>query len=163
MLFDIKPLSIQDITSIITCITVVLSAYYAFTQYKATRLSDSENALIKTYEFLQSRDFIIARRYIFKHLANKPFENWTDEDIDNAETVCRNYDTAFLINEQQGYENNLRKISVKWNHSIINSYKICKPLILNYKSSRGGGFWNHFDKLHALAGKVKTDNTDLIA
>ena len=155
-----KELTTQDITSIINCLVVIITAIYAFVQYRATKKSNREIGLIKTFEYLQNRDFIVARRHVLRILPTKLFKDWDAEDYEYAETVCRNYDTACLMNERTGYKKNIKEIATKWHDSVKNCYKICEPLILKYRNERGEGFWNHFDKLYNEALNLETDNTD---
>lgn len=153
-------ISIQDITSIINCIVVVIAALYAYRQYKISKLIKMEETLLKTYDFIQKEDFISARRKVLKVLSEKEFENWTKKDKKYAEKVCRDYDTAYLMNDQLGYEKNCKIIAIKWNYSIKKSYKTLHPLIQEYRDKRGNGFWNHFEKLYFLATNLDTDDTD---
>lgn len=153
-------ITIQDITSIINCLVVILAVLYAYRQYNITKIAKRDDTLLKSYEFLQKDDFINARGIVQKTLNTKPFATWSEQDIKSAEKVCRDYDTVFLMNSQLGYDTNTRIIAVKWNHSIIKSFTTCIPLIEKYRKERGEGFWNHFEKLYFLAKKMATDDTD---
>ncbi len=157
---SLNNISIQDITSIVNCIVVVIAALYAYRQYKISKLIKSEETLLKTFEFIQKEEFVNARREVLKRLANKEFSNWNEKDIKYAEKVCRDYDIAYLMNDQLGYAKNCKIIAIKWNNSIIKSYLIVKPLIEKYRTERGNGFLHHFDKLYCLAKNLGTDNTD---
>lgn len=160
-IFDVKPLSVQDIVALLSFLVLITGTIYAYNQYKESKKSRIQANFIKTVEYLQDNDFVKARHHIQSKLKTKPFHEWNDEDINFAEIVCRKYDTVCLMNERLNMGSNLSEISTKWQHSIKNCYQICKPLIEKYQIERDKYFWNHFSKLNELASKSNS-NTDTL-
>ncbi len=156
----LSQISIQDITSIINTIVVIIALLYAYRQYKISQKIKTDETLLKTYEFIQKEEFIAARRVVLKRLSEIEFKDWTRKDEKYAEKVCRDYDTAHLMNDQFDFKENCKIIAIKWNYSIIKSYTITQPLIEKYRNERGAGFWKNFEKLYLLAKELDTDDTD---
>lgn len=149
--FKIEKLSTQDTLSVLSFIILLLATVYAYRQYKQSKVTSRENSYLKTIELLQEEKFIEARKYVLSNLTNKAFEKWDDNDLQFAETVCRNYDFAYLMNERLNMAIVNTEIASKWNYSIKKCYLACQPLIQKYQEERDINFWNHFDKLYELA------------
>lgn len=108
------------------------------------------DSLLAMIRFLQENGAREDRRILI-NLKAKPFENWSQSEIDAAERVCQAYDiTAILIRESLLPE---EPIILNWGHSILRCHNAALPMLLKYRTERGETFWDDFTWLAAKVPK----------
>jgi hypothetical protein len=94
----------------------------------------------------------MARRTLMGN--SKPdFTTWTQKEKDDAETACVNYDTVGIMVHNKIIDK--RMVVKEWRYSIIKSYEHARPMITDYRKTRGNDFWDDFEWLYQEAKKIR--------
>jgi|SRR5580698_1971896 hypothetical protein len=107
-------------------------------------------------KYLQSAEIRAARGYLFEHsLKEKPYEAWTIDDKSMAATVCASYDVVGLLLGNRWFFAKLRgRFFIReWAPSIVRTFEIIRPLILERRLANGTGYWKHYEWLYNAASR----------
>ena len=131
---------------LIILFTVIFAAFQLGENKKYRKVS----ALIGVYEFLQE-EYTRKDRGILIGLSGKNFKKWTHKEIEASEKACERYNFAGIMVSKKLIEKDY--IVNEWRDSIIRCWEAAKPMIVEYRKSRGKEYWYNFDKLYQMAKK----------
>jgi|GEM_PF-2881355 len=120
-------------------IAVVISAIFIIWQLSEMRRTTQAQAYSVAREILQDEKVRKARRAVFQlGQKGKSLQEWSEEDIENAEIVCHTYDA---VGQMVRYKLLPKKFIIdSWGPSLRQSWPILSPLIYKYRKD-----WNAFE------------------
>jgi hypothetical protein len=113
--------------------------------------------ILSVINFLQAPYAREARAWVRKHLRDKPYDEWTEEDKKQASLACSTYDVLSLLIYKQMLVP-AKPFTSRWGGSIVDCYTICKPYITEMQKPEKAGptYWN--DLITLYHGVQKADN-----
>jgi len=103
-------------------------------------------------DILQQEDVRNARKFLFRELEKKPYQDWSQEDRDKAEIVGYTYDALGMMIRHKML---LRQHIDSWDRSIRESWKILEPMAEDYREQKGfKERWEDYEKLATHSDEV---------
>ena len=106
--------------------------------------SQSQN-ILTFINYLQQQDIRDARGTL-RRLKNKPYKEWSSEELKDAGIVATSYDLAGIFARQEIVPLDL--IVDNWGDSIKECYIAAKPMIAEYRKKSGPYFIDDFEWLY---------------
>ena len=137
-----------------TPLVILISAIIALWELREIKRSRQINAFLDVYNFLQNEDTRKARGILINlGKSRKKFNDWTPEEINEAEKVSQTYDAVGVMISNKFIAKKL--IIKEWRNSIILCWEAAEPMIKKYQKMRGTDFQDDFERLYHLTKKVK--------
>ncbi len=141
-------LNIANIIALLTLAIALIFAIYQIIEMKRATYATSFDIIMN---ILQTKERREERRIVMEVLKEKEIKNWTPEERIAAENVCQSYDTAGIMIKNRMLPVDI--IADSWGNSIRTTWKILKPLVLEYREKRNSlEFWDDFEWLANKAG-----------
>jgi hypothetical protein len=104
-------------------------------------------------KYLQDQTNREARRHVIKFLANKKYEEWSDDDERNAQTVCSSYDNLGRVFQgRTRIGRSTRDFFLRvWAPSICRTYDILLPYISARINANGPNYMGGYKWLRQEA------------
>ncbi|MCW5714044.1 MAG: hypothetical protein KIT43_05995 [Bauldia sp.] len=110
----------------------------------------STQAFKTAVDILQTEDAINARRLVLEKLEGRDPSDWTDEEVRQAEIVCRTYDVVGSMIENAMMPESY--IVEPWNDSIQKTWKILASMVEDYRAERKAeNLWTRYEALNKRA------------
>ena len=136
---------------------IFLTAIFAAYQLKEIKKSRNFAAFMSLCQLIQREDVRTARGILFKTSEEKKFEEWSENEIKEAEKACWTYDFLAMMIFADLMEKDLSDFIVNsWQRQIIKTWKAAEPMIHKYQDERGKDFWGSFEKLYKKAKNIET-------
>jgi len=132
---------------------ILVTAIFAVFQLREIQKSRKVTAFISVRQFLQEEGTRRARGILIA-VSGKNFKDWSKEEIEAAEKACESYNFVGVMVSKKLIEKDF--IVNKWRDSIIKCWEAAKPMIDEYRRTRGKDYWDDFEKLYEMAKKVET-------
>lgn len=147
---------ISAISTAAMTLIILFTAFYAAFQLREIKKSRKLTAFVSLSEFLQEESTRKARGVLLKS-SKKGFNNLSEEDKKAAEKACSTYELAGIMTTKKLIDKDL---ILKWRDSIIKCWEAAKPMVIEYRKSRGRDYCDSFEKLYEMAKRIKipTDN-----
>ncbi|MBU1628306.1 hypothetical protein KKB18_13135 [bacterium] len=140
-----------------SAIFIFFSACIMLWQSFITRRASNASAFKAVYDMLQDEKIRKARGFVFDELDpdKLKFIDWKNkkEDKEKAEEVCYSYNSVGTICRNKYFP--VEEIAKIWNDSLIKSWNILKPLVEEYRNTRGKNYWEDFEWLAKQAKEIK--------
>jgi len=150
---------ITAISTASMALIILVTAIFAVLQLWEIKRSRKVTAFVSLSQFLQEEATRKARGILIG-ASGKKFNDWSKEEIEAAEKVCSTYDVAGIMLSKKLIEKDLL---MEWRDSLIKSWEVAKPMIIEYRKTRGKDYWDDFENLYRMAKKIKTVyNTDTV-
>jgi len=143
---------IGAISTACMALVILITAIFAVLQLREITKSRKVAAFMTLSQFLQQDEVRKARRTLIGILG-KEFEDWSKEEIEEAEKVCSTYDVAGIAVSKNLIEGDL--VVNEWRDSLIKCWEAASPMIMEYRKKRGKDFWDDFEKLYEMAKKIE--------
>jgi len=140
---------IVAVSTAFSALVILITAIFAVWQLNEMRKSRQLDAYINIVQILQNEEIRGARRTLISKLTKKDFEEWTEEDRNQAEKVCHTYDTVGMMSLEKHIDSKL--VTAGWHYSITTCWEACCPMIKEYRKTRGEDYWDNFEKLNKMA------------
>lgn len=142
--------AVSAIASSISSIIVAVSVLLMLRQLREMREATNAQTYIAASERLQIESVRSDRQRLFR-LAEKPLDEWSEEDIAAAGRVCHSYDSVGQMVRARMLPKDL--IIDSWGHSVSTLWGIAAPLVKQYRTDREAPeIWDDFEW---LAGEAK--------
>jgi hypothetical protein len=147
-----------NISTTLTMVVAIPATGFALFQLLEMKRGSKLSAFIAVWNFLQE-EHVREARGILIALAKKKknFEIWTPEERDAADLALQRYNSVAIL-----VRNRLIPVSfvLQWEHSLILCWEAAQPLVIQYRTERGTGYWQQLEDLYNLAveGKKKNGN-----
>lgn len=141
--------AVGAISTAFTGAVILVSVAFLARQLQELRRATHAQSFLEVSNRLQDEELRAARGQVFK-LRDKPFEEWTADEIGIAEKVCSSYDLAGIVAQYEMLPKQL--IVDNWGDSLRRLWTICRPLVEKYRIERDAPeFWDDFQWLAAEA------------
>ena len=149
--------TIVGIAQIVTALVLLATFLIGFRQLRAMNKANQAQTHFKIFDILCRDEIVKARRIVmtrlFKRGEKQYLRDWTEEEKEAAETVCRTYDQAGLYVRLEMIPS--KDFVRDWRDSITKCHEAVKPLLEVYRSDRGDDFWENFERLAEKAQKLR--------
>ena len=138
--------TIYSCSTILSVVVLVLSLIFVGRQIREMRNATYATTYKAAVDILQPEHIRSARRFVFNELADKPFEDWNEDDKREAEKVCHTYDTV----GQMVRHGILPKSFIvdSWGASLRKSWRILSPLVVSLRTQLNSTeVWDDFEWL----------------
>lgn len=139
--------AVTAVAAVVAAIGLLVTLALLIRQLKLMRAAMNAQTYTAALQQLQYESVREARSRLI-HLGNegKQPPEWSDCDRRQAEVVCHTYDTVAIM-----IRNDLLKESMildNWGHSIVRTWDIVKPLVLQYRTERNASrIWDDYEWL----------------
>lgn len=123
---------------------VVATSPLLLWQLAETRRASEAAAFFTAIDQLQSEEIRQARATVFG-LRGIPVDKWTLEQTAAAEKVCHTYGAVGIMVHSRMLPKKV--ILESWKSSLVDMWPIVRPLVMQYRASRGHQFWGHLEWL----------------
>jgi len=144
---------ITSISTAIMALIILFTVIFAVFQFREIHRSRKVTTFISVRQFLQEEVTRRARGILIR-VSGKGFKDWSREEIEAAEKACETYNFVGIMVSKKLIEEDF--IANEWRDSIIKCWKAAKPMIVEYRRTRGKDYWDNFEKLYELAKVIKT-------
>lgn len=141
---------VNAIATAFMALIILVTVLFAAFQLRENQKYRKATAFIGVYEFLQE-EYTRKARGILITLSEKNFKEWSKKEIEASEKACERYNFAGIMVSKKLIEKDF--IVNEWRDSIIRCWEVAKPMIVEYRKSRGKEYWYNFDKLYEMAIK----------
>ena len=143
---------VNAIATAFMALIILVTVLFAAFQLRENQKYRKATAFIGVYEFLQEEYTCKSRGILISLLKSKKnFKEWSKKEIEACEKVCKVYNFAGIMVSKKLVEKDL--IVNEWRNSIIMCWEAAKPMLAEYRKSRGEEYWYNFDKLYEMAKK----------
>jgi hypothetical protein len=145
----------------VTALLLTLYVYYKqlrtmSAQLESARDASSAQNILALTNFLQAPEVRTAREVVRVNLAEKPYDNWTQDERREAARVCSTYDVAAiiirmgLVPREPFVEN--------WGPSIRHCFEVTKPFLEEMQRPENSGptYWDDFGWLYEEVRRLST-------
>ena len=132
------------LTSLGTGVVLLVTLALVFGQLRRSGKNQELQGFVQVVNWLQQEEVRIARRRLYK-LKDVPYDQWTREDVLEAEKVCHNFNTVGDM-----IKNGLISSEVveSWGWVIKRCWAIAMPLVYAYRNERNyPKVWSTFEWL----------------
>lgn len=139
----------------ISFITLVVSIFVS--RYR-NQLTTKQISLSSTISVINWLEEVRPYRHILYRVRhqNKSFKDWTENELDAANKVTRQYDILGVL-EELGYVDQVF-VDRFWAILVYEIYEICKDWIANERSLRGSSHLWEFEQLAKRVENVKKNH-----
>lgn len=141
----------SQLATIIGVVGAFIGAWLAYGQLKLIKKANYAAGFIKATELLQDETARKERAYVYKKLANLPFEKWTEKNKIVGEKVCQKFDT---VGAMAAHEIITWDMAMHWRNTVTRTWKILEPLV---KARREKGDIDFWDDYEIYAKKAEAD------
>ena len=165
--------TISNIANIVVSVSVLLMIIQLLREIK----SQNTQSFFYLHNYLSNDTLNAARKAVRVELSGKLYNNWTDEDKNNANRVCASYDQAGILLSSGVIDRKTKKqfLTSSWGKSIIHQYESLKEFLDNRQAPKcksckceafgfcdepkctGRAFFEHFYWLYEETKKYQTE------
>lgn len=146
-----------DIAANIAEVITSVSLIFAIIQLIREKGSENTSAFFYLHQYLSQEQFSIARKKVRTELFKKNYEEWTEDDKEQANRVCASYDQAGILISGKVINPKTARgfLSSSWGISIIDQYECLDDFLSDYQTpaQTGKEFFHHFTWLYEQAKK----------
>ena len=103
-------------------------------------------------QILQQENVRSARRNLI-HNENQDFEQWTSDQIHDAEIACGTFDAVAIILRKTSMD--YKMVAAEWTDAIVLCWEHAKPIIQAYRKRSGPNYWDDYEWLYNLTVKYR--------
>jgi len=155
----------QSIAIISTSILLATAIIYLF-QWREMKKSASlqeKTAILQVFnsilQILQQENVRSARRNLIQN-SNPTFEQWTPEQIHDAEIACGTFDAVAIILRKTNID--YKMVASEWTDTIIRCWEHAKPMINAYRKRSGSNYWDDYEWLYNNTVKLSDSVTQSV-
>ncbi len=148
-----------EIAADIATITTSISLIIAIIQLIREKGNENTASFFYLHKYLSQEQFSLARKKVRTILFKKPYEEWTEDDKEQANRVCASYDQAGILISAGVINPKTTKgfLTSSWGRSIIDQYESLNAFLNDKQtpSQTGKEFFHHFTWLYNQAKKFQ--------
>jgi uncharacterized membrane protein YccC len=141
---------------------VLISAIFVWRQVTEIRLATRATSHKAVTDMLSNEHVVASRRTVFTELDGIDHQEWTKEQREAADAVCRTYDAAGQMVDYQFLDE--RYVADHWAHSLEQSWRILKDYVKYLREKRSAyETWDNFERLAKKAERYRKTTPDKIS
>jgi hypothetical protein len=138
-----------DYSNLLIASILTITVVFAYRQFKEIRQIERVKNTLDLFKFVQQEDYRVARRDLIRKFGNKEYQDWEEQEKNNAEKAITNYDLAGLY-YRKGFID--KDVLIKnWAHSTINCWKAAEDMIIDKRKEYKHSYHPDFEYLYYAA------------
>ena len=138
-------IAIGAISSAVSTMVILASLIFIWLQLREMNRTRKAEAFFHIVDFLQSDDIRAARQHLMD-LKTPSFDDWTEEDIANAEKVCNSYARIGRMIKERMIPADF--VIPVYHYSIKKCWKAAQPIVVEYRRRMSSDRWESFEWLY---------------